>query len=284
MPENEDLFQLHPRPTLLRGNRPVLDKTVRRVEGQRLAYYRTQADAAFWEEHWKNHYSAQLFTRAENGNLDWFEKPFVRYLPKSGRILEAGCGLGQYVLALRKRGYEAEGVEWALETVQTVRSHFPELPIQAGDVTCMKVPSESYSGYISLGVVEHRREGPEPFLQEAYRVLKPGGVALISVPHFHPLRCLKARLGLYQGQTEGLEFYQYAFTKAEFAAYLQAAGFSIVDQTGYGSFKGIKDEIPLLARLVRWRGFGWRLQKLFRAWAWLEKNWGHMILFVCQKD
>ncbi|NJN95347.1 MAG: class I SAM-dependent methyltransferase [Anaerolineales bacterium] len=227
--------------------------------------------------------SPKSYALASRGHINRLEKPFLRYLPRSGRILEAGCGLGRYVLALRTLGYEVEGVEWSADTVQAVRSLYPDLPIYTGDVAHLEVHEGYYSAYISLGVVEHRRDGPEPFLQEAYRVLQPGGVALISVPYFHSLRRLKARLGLYREQPDGLDFYQYAFTQAEFAAYLQAAGFKVITWFPYGSFKGIKDEAPPLAWIARQRNVGWRLEKLFRAWAWLEKNWGHMILAVCQK-
>ena len=88
-------------------------------------------------------------------------------------------GLGQDVLALRVRGYDAEGVDWGSETVQAVRELYPELPIRASDVTQMEVPDGYYKGYISLGVVEHRQEGPQPFLKEASRVLERDGVAYL---------------------------------------------------------------------------------------------------------
>jgi SAM-dependent methyltransferase len=253
------------------------------VEGQRLAYYMTIAGAEFWDQHWQVHFSPQVYNWAERGALGWFEEPFTSYLPRQGRILEAGCGLGQYVLALRVRGYNAEGVEWGAETVKAVRALYPDLPIRVGDVTRLEVPDGYYSGYISLGVVEHRQEGPEAFLQEACRVLEPGGVALISVPYLHPLRRLKARLGLYRGRPDGLDFYQYAFTEADFTALLQAAGFKIIDQMLYDGFKGVKDEIPLLRQMFKWRGIGWRLQRWLRSWEWAERNLGHMILFVCRK-
>jgi SAM-dependent methyltransferase len=261
----------------------VLGKSARRVEGQRLVYYHSQPDVAFWDQHWQQHLSPENYQWAEQGVLLWFEKPFTRWLPRQGRILEAGCGLGQYVLALRVRGYQIEGVEWGTETVKAVRALYPDLPIRVGDVTRLEVLDGYYSGYISLGVVEHRREGPEPFLQEAYRVLEPDGMAFISVPYFHPLRRLKARLGLYRGRPEGLAFYQYAFTDTEFSALLQAAGFEIIDQMLYGGFKGVKDEIPLLRQMFKWRGIGSRLQRWLQSWEWAERNLGHMILFVCRK-
>lgn len=258
------------------------NKAARRVEEQRLVYYRSQADAAFWDTHWQAHLSVERYRGAECGRLGWLE-PLVAYLPKQGRILEAGCGLGQYVLALRVRDYDAEGVEWGAETVQAVHTLYPDLPIWVGDVTRLEVPDGYYSGYISLGVVEHRQEGPEPFLKEAYRVLAPGGMALISVPYFHPLRRLKAWLELYRDQVDDLEFYQYAFTESEFAGFLREAGFKIVDRMPYDGFKGIKDELPwlrpILSQMLKWRGIGWRLRR------WLRySSLGHMLLVVCQKN
>lgn len=255
----------------------------RRVEGQRLAYYLRTADPQFWDLHWEVYFSPKVYRGAEQGDLGWFEEPFTHYLPRSGRILEAGCGLGPLVLALRVRGYECEGVEWSQETVGKVRAIRPDLPIRVGDVTSLDVPDGYYHGYISVGVVEHRREGPEPFLQEAYRVLSDDGVMLISVPYFHPLRRLKARLGLYRGRVEGLEFFQYALTREEMNTILRQMGFTIVDILVYNGFKGVKDEIPLLRQMFKWRGIGRRLQRWLRHWEWAEHNLGHMILFVCRK-
>ena len=75
-------------------------------------------------------------------------------------------------------------------------------------------PDNQYDAYISIGVVEHRIDGPEPFLVEANRVLKPGGIAFISVPYVNPLRRFKSLLGCYKHQvTEKEIFYQYAFQK-----------------------------------------------------------------------
>jgi SAM-dependent methyltransferase len=255
----------------------------RRVEGQRLAYYLDVADIDFWEQHWKTYLSPALYQAAERGHLGWFEEPFIRYLPRPGRILEAGCGLGQHVLALRARSYDVEGVEWSSETVKAVRALYPDLPIRVGDVTRLDVPDGHYDGYISLGVVEHRQDGPEPFLQEACRVLRAGGVALISVPYFHYLRRLKARLGLYRGRSDDLGFYQYVFTGAELASLLQNAGFEVIDRLLYDGLKGIKDEIPLLRWVLRWPAIGWRLQHRLQYWGCAERNLGHMILFVCRK-
>lgn len=252
------------------------------IDGERLACFRKTADAAFWDEHWRGSLSREAYRGFDQGQLGCFEGAFTRNLPRHGRVLEAGCGIGQYVMALRARGYEAEGVEWATETVEAVKSLWPGLPIRAGDVTRLDVPDGHYGAYVSLGVMEHRRDGPEPFLREAHRVLAPGGVALVSVPFIHRLRILKAALGLYGSRADGLEFYQYAFAKQEFAGILERHGFIVRERIAYDAVKGLGDEVP---------GLRWMLarQKCVRLRDWLDRSdvanrfFGHMMLYVAVK-
>src|SRR5256885_16445773 len=122
-----------------------------------------------------------------------------------------------------------EGIEYACDLVDLVHSANPQLPVRQGNVLHIDSPGNHYDTYLSIGVVEHRVEGPEPFLYESYRVLKPGGKILISVPFFGPIRMLKNRLSLYDSKQPKLPFFQYGFSRKEFTAYLEQAGFSIED-------------------------------------------------------
>ncbi|MGQ9574276.1 MAG: class I SAM-dependent methyltransferase [Thermoguttaceae bacterium] len=257
-------------------------RTIRVMEGGLLAYYRRSADSRFWDEHWSSQLSGEHYRAAQRGDLGFIERPCVTWLPREGKILEAGCGRGQVLLALRVRGWDAEGVEWGSRTVQAVRTLLPDLPIRLGDVTRLDVPDASYAGYVSLGVMEHRREGPEPYLKEAYRVLKPGGMALLSVPYFHAIRAWKARLGCYRGSPDGLEFYQYAFPRWRFAELLRAAGFVVVARYAYDGLKTLRDELPRLRPILRFALQRPRLGPALQAR--LRNAWfGHMLLLVGQK-
>lgn len=254
------------------------------VERGRLVYYRTRPNTGFWDDHWQKSLAAgNIYRASDEGKLGWLERPFANYMPRHGRILEAGCGLGQIVRALQVRGYTCEGVEWGEETVDRVKSLRPELPIRVGNVAQLSVAAGHYAGYISLGVIEHRYEGPEPFLAEAHRVLSAGGTAFFSVPFIHSFRRFKAQLGLYDKDSGGLEFYQYAFSREEMEMLLEEAGFEVVDVWLYDSYKGLKDEMKLLRSLVRHARIQRRLKRRFRSWSWLEQHFGHMALFICRK-
>ncbi len=261
-------------------------RTIRRVEGRRLVYYRSQADQAFWDQHWRDTLSPHTYKGAFRGDVGYFESIFSRFLPNQGKVIEAGCGLGHIVLALCNRGYECEGIEWGRETVDMVKELVPEIPIRHGDVTNLDVPDGYYHGYISLGVVEHRPEGPEPFLIEANRVLANDGVALISVPYFHSLRRLKARLGYFKPSTP-LEdhhvFYQQAFTREEMKSIIEQHGFGVTDICYYDPFKGLKDEIPIVQPLFRLPKVGWRLMRFWNNFSIAQILLAHMVMFICRK-
>ncbi len=251
--------------------------------GRRLAYYRQTASAQYWDNVWAKQQTQDLYAQAQKGELGYYEEIFPAYLPRQGRILEAGCGLGQFVIALRVRGFDAEGVDYGEQTVDFIRRQFSELPVRLGDVTNLDVPDGYYQGYISLGVMEHRKEGPEPFLKEAHRVLSPGGMALISVPYLNFLRRLKLNVGAFKGSEHGLDFYQYAFSPKEFDQLLRKAGFEVVAHRQYGGFKGVKDELPALAKWFEMPQIGWRLRKFLMNWRWAERHMGHMMMYVCKR-
>lgn len=259
----------------------------RRVEGGRLVFYARRADFGFWEAQWERLASDAYYDDARRGRLGWLS-PWVRdYLPREGRILEAGCGLGQHVVALRHLGYDAEGLDYAAETIGIAKRLVPELPVHAGDATCIDVPDGTYAGYISIGVVEHVPAGPEAFLAEALRVLRPGGIAIITVPQFNALRRLRGRLGAYREPVAGLEFYQYAFRPSEFLAILRNAGFEILARSGYDTWKAVSDEWPWIRRALDRRVGRYHLgslaQRLLAAVPAVERGFGHMMLVVCRR-
>jgi SAM-dependent methyltransferase len=146
----------------------------------------------------------------------------------------------------------------------------------------LDVPDNHYAGYISLGVIEHREEGPEPFLVEAKRVLRPGGVCLISVPFMNPFRRLKGVLGLYQGSiSDERIFYQYIDSKKTIQGNLTTVGFEIIDYQVLAGFHGLKDEIPSLFKLLSKIRGGYRIMKILKQMK-LNTIFGHVILFVCK--
>ena len=57
------------------------------------------------------------------------------------------------------------------------------MPFIEGDIKNMPYEDNSLSGYLSFGVMEHFIEGPKEAMDEMYRVMRPGGVAIITTPN-----------------------------------------------------------------------------------------------------
>ena len=125
--------------------------------------------------------------------------PYIlKYMPKTEKIIEAGCGLGRYVKYLSNKGYDIEGIEYNSEAVRIIREKDKTLTVIQGDVLKMPYPSNSIGGIISLGVIEHFIPGPFEVLNEMHRVLKPGGIAIISVPCLNLIRRIKRKFYIYE--------------------------------------------------------------------------------------
>jgi len=158
----------------------------------------------------------------------------LRYLPKDGMIVEAGAGLGGWVRWLKDRGYAIVGVDCFPAVLEASRKADPTLDMRMGKVEALPFDDNSASAYISLGVIEHFEGGPQHVLKEAYRVLRPGGVAIISTPALtpvrrmvtHPLRTVViAGLGIAK---RPIYFWEYRFTRDELIGFVRDAGFDIV--------------------------------------------------------
>lgn len=197
--------------------------------GERLVWMAPEAGDAFWADFWSQRVQAAVYERLATEGLGsgFVADSLRRRLRPDGLYLEAGCGSGGWVARLKGAGHRVEGVESAADLVAMVNAEAPDLPVVQGDVRDLPCEEGTYDGYLSFGVVEHDEEGPERFLSEAHRVIKPGGFAVITVPHFGFTRRRIHRRSQPMTPEAGEAFFQYAFTQKEFVDLIRAAGFTI---------------------------------------------------------
>ncbi|MGN6573912.1 MAG: class I SAM-dependent methyltransferase [Pseudolabrys sp.] len=211
--------------------------------------------------------------------------PHLRTLPQGSRVLDGGCGLGDWVVWLTRAGYPTVGLDVSRLTIGKLKEMFPGMEFAVGDIRETGFPDASFDAYFSWGTFEHFEEGFDRVVGEAYRVLRPGGLLFTSMPFFnlrialHDIYRAPWRL---RPQTDRTRFYQWRLTRAELAKILSRHGFAVDDVKIIGKRQGIQ----------RWLQQNFRLSAtstMARGFAALTAPFvpktliGHMILAVAKK-
>lgn len=107
------------------------------------------------------------------------EAPMTAPVPR--RALDVGCGDGRFLLALKRRGWEVEGLETEAAAAALARRRIEgtvyETPLETANL-----PAGRYGLVSLLHVIEHVSD-PRETLMQAYRLLAPGGVLLLALPN-----------------------------------------------------------------------------------------------------
>lgn len=158
----------------------------------------------------------------------------LEYLPKTGKILEAGCGIGKWLIYLRQLGYDVIGIEISQEALQTLTTEDKSVPVVLADVENTCFTDESFESIISLGVMEHFENGPQICLRETRRLLKKDGILLLTVPYQNLIRQIVLRPAVWFAGSMlkrlGFQpqFSEYRFSKKTMLKFLNDFGFEVI--------------------------------------------------------
>lgn len=130
------------------------------------------------------------FSKAAFQNSYQFQASLALYLTdlitKSGDVLEIGCGPGWLGIAMRKlcdkckitlTDHSEKMIQIAQKNVAL--ESLKEMEFSVQDAANLKFPSNSYDLVVSQFMLRHIPE-PKKAIQEAYRVLRPGGMVYFS--------------------------------------------------------------------------------------------------------
>ena len=139
-----------------------------------------------------------------------------------GKILDIGCGRGLFLDVMRRGGWSAIGTELNEEIASHAINTY-DLQILPGDIIQHQLPGESFNAININQVLEHLKN-PHEVIEECYRLLRKGGVLIISVPD---LRSLQFIIGKENWFLLDLPFHLFHFTEKGLSKLLQRNNFKI---------------------------------------------------------
>ncbi|MEX2335930.1 MAG: class I SAM-dependent methyltransferase, partial [Fulvivirga sp.] len=100
-----------------------------------------------------------------------------------GDLLEIGCGEGRGISLLKDKCNSYTAIDKIATVLEALEQQYNDVTfIQDNIPPLNKIDNDQYDVVISFQVIEHIKND-KLFLQEIYRVLKPGGKALITTPN-----------------------------------------------------------------------------------------------------
>lgn len=101
--------------------------------------------------------------------------------PHGGRLLEVGCGTGDFLAEAQAAGFEVAGVEVSTEAARTARARVGEAAVRVGELSDVARQLGTFDVCVLWDVLEHARN-PLDLLRTARALLRPGGVLALATP------------------------------------------------------------------------------------------------------
>jgi 2-polyprenyl-3-methyl-5-hydroxy-6-metoxy-1,4-benzoquinol methylase len=108
-------------------------------------------------------------------------------LPRCAKILDAPCGDGEVSIELAKLGFEISGVDMVDELLPEARAAL-DGRFRLADITRqLPWPDASFDLILCIEGIEHL-EDAFSFIREMHRLVKPGGILIVTTPNVISLR------------------------------------------------------------------------------------------------
>ena len=195
--------------------------------------------------------AADPFASCFNYSRFRLDEILYRLLPApsvASKILDIGCGTGHQMKRLASMGYAVSGVDGSPEMLGHATRNNPGATLRQADVESLPFDAATFDAVISIEVLRYLPD-PRQSIREMARVLKPGGVAVVTAT---PVLNLNGYAIINRLATMGLPGFvrlrQYFTTSRRLRRQFQDAGFREVQIHG-----------------VYWGPINW-VERLARSW------------------
>lgn len=141
----------------------------------------TEELAAYYDQYFygDNNYSSPITRKRFEELLDTFE-PYR----KNNRLLDVGCGSGDFLMAARDRGWDCTGTEFSPKAVEICQKK--GLNVVQGNLKSFAGKFNEFDVITSFEVVEHINT-PQEEIKYINKNLRSGGLFYLTTPNFNSL-------------------------------------------------------------------------------------------------
>lgn len=151
------------------------------------------------------------------------------------KILDVGCGIGDFAVELALRGNRVLGIDTNKERIEIAKQLAVDYKadnaiFEAADFLGKDFQDEKFDGVLLCEVAEHFDDPLLP-IKKSYSLLRVGGWLIISVPNIVSLR--NRLVFLIKGAfPDNQEFHRYYFTRRDLVSRLYQSGFKVKNIIG----------------------------------------------------
>jgi len=125
---------------------------------------------------------AEDFSRSRKSAWEEF-RPLAEYVKDRDKVLDLGCGNGRLTELFQGRHIEYFGIDNSEKLIEIARQKYPNVDFRVFDGFKIPFGDNFFAKIYCIAVLHHipGRQLRQEFLDEARRVLKPGGRLILSV-------------------------------------------------------------------------------------------------------
>jgi len=196
----------------------------------------------------------EYYFRAKNNHAPTIRESYLRTAKSQLRLiqkyssgtslLDIGCAQGFFLFSASKAGYITKGIEISQDAAAYARREFG-LDVEAKPFEELRF-AENHFDVVTLWQVLEHVPYPLTILEEVHRILKPGGLLVVSTPNIEgmPAKILRKRWW----DIKRLHLNQ--FTTKTLTDILQNAGFKNMSSVSYRGFVSLSILLTMILKYV----------------------------------
>ena len=188
-------------------------------------------------------YYDKVYQRQGGVQSRWHHQKFEflrRYLPKTGKLLDIGCGPGTFIGTLSNTGLDCTGIDIAPDQIDYATNNYGHSKARFISIsldTFAENSSERFDVITFVEVLEHLPEDVAVnMLKRARSLLLPGGRILVTTPNYHSawpfVEFLVNRIGEVKYEDQHINRYD----AKKLGSHLKESGYDAGNMNSFMSF------------------------------------------------